>query len=151
MDLESGNAPNGNGKKFPWYIKYIVTLVIGAFISLTCFGLLDLYNQTDTAIIYRYLSDGFFVAGAVLAGLGLLTVASAGGTFDMLTYGIRLSFVLFKRDISKEKRFARDFYEYRKMRQEKEHHFGYLLAVGLFYIALSVLFVIFYNNVALCQ
>jgi hypothetical protein len=85
----------------------------------------------------------------MISGLGLLTVASDGGTFDMLNYGVSLFFLMFRRDISKEKRAAKDFYEYRKLRHEKKHNFLYLIIIGAFYIILSLIFALLFNKISI--
>jgi hypothetical protein len=114
--------------------------------TLLVFAYNDLFQQTELKTIYRYLSDGFIVPGILICGLGLLTVASDGGTFDMLGYSVSLFFLMFKRDISKEKREVKDFYEYRKLRHEKKHSFLYLIIIGAFYIVLSLIFFLLYNK-----
>ena len=75
---------------------------------------------------------------------GLLVVSANGGTFDMLVFGTRQFFNLFRKKFNREE--AQSFYEYRKAKSEHKNEFWYLVIIGLVYITLSAIFLIIYYN-----
>lgn len=96
---------------------------------------------------YFLLTNAFFGSGVIFAGIGLLVVASNGGVFEMLIYGIRRFVSLFQRDHNKIK--FKTFYDYQIYRSgEPKASFGFLLIVGLLYIAVSLLFLMLYYKAA---
>ena len=125
--------------------KYIITSAIGlAFAALIVFSK-NVLSQTDSKAVFHILCDGFFVPGVCITCYGLLVFSSNEGTFDMLIYGTKKFASLFKKDASKEK--YKTFYEYKAVQHEKRTSFAYLLIVGLAFIAISMVFLIFYYNV----
>lgn len=125
--------------------KYLIAFVLGAIIVLAVLFSKDTFNHTAASDIYKDLCDGFFVAGAIMTGLGLLVFASNGGAFDMLSYGMIRFFGLFKRDVTKVK--FRTFYDYRKAQQEKKRNFGYIVIEGCVFLAVATAFLLLFNNV----
>ena len=93
----------------------------------------------------KILCDGFFVPGVVILGFGLLVVASNGGTFDMIVYGTKKFFDLFRRNAYK--RVNETFYEYKKAKSDKKIEFLYMIITGLVFIAISIIFLVLYYNV----
>ena len=127
------------------YLKYIITVTIGlAFSALIIFSK-DIFNQESTTEVMKILCDGFFVPGVVILGFGLLVVASNGGTFDMIVYGTKKFFDLFRRNAYK--RVNETFYEYKKAKSDKKIEFLYMIITGLVFIAISIIFLVLYYNV----
>ncbi|MFA6730920.1 MAG: DUF3899 domain-containing protein [Eubacteriales bacterium] len=126
-------------------IPFIVSLSVGGLIFAGVFALYGGRGE-DMPQTLRRLSDSFLIPGVLFIGIGMLTVISAQGTFDMLRYGIRTFFLLFKRDISKEKRTYRDFYEYRLAMSEKKREYLHLIFAGLVYLLLAVIFLLLFNK-----
>jgi hypothetical protein len=124
--------------------KFLITLGIGLAIALIAMLGYGVFSLTDTAQLYRRLSDSFFIPGVVIAGFGLLIFASNGGVFDMLSYGVGTFFSVFRRNM---KRKHKDFYEYQKARHEKDRSFGYLVLAGVVLIAVAAVFVLLYLKV----
>lgn len=93
----------------------------------------------------RYLSDGFFVAGLLMTGLGALIWISTTGFFDIMSYGVRSLTVLFSS--LKHPRDHKTYYDYKLERDAKrgKPRFSILL-VGLASVALSALFLALYYN-----
>ena len=90
------------------------------------------------------LTNATFVVGVLCVAFGLLVVAANGGAFEMLTYGIRRFFSLFKRDPSAVK--FKTFYDYHVYRSdEPKKSVLYFIIVGAFYIGISMLFLAIYN------
>ena len=124
-----------------WYLKYLVAFVIGALITLLCAWLRGLFKGDGASDVRFILSDSFLVSGVLLAGVGGLMFSSARGTFDMFSYGVKMFFVPFRRNMRPEDRFARDFFEYREEKRQKSarREYLYLILVGAFYLLLSAL------------
>jgi len=88
--------------------------------------------------VFRLLSDACMVAGVLIGGVGALLFASNSGTFDMLIYGIKHLFDLFRPNARNEK--YRDFYEYKKAKGDRNRPFGHLLVAGLVFLLLAGVF-----------
>ena len=90
----------------------------------------------------RCLSDGCFVVGLMMTGVGLLTWVATTGFFDMLSYGViygvRAFVGLFG---GSRKPNDQSFYDYKMAKDEKRGSTQYaILASGIVFIGLSVVF-----------
>ena len=126
-------------------LPYLITTLVGAAIVVTIILAQRIWTAEDMTEIMRRLSDAFFVAGVCIGGVGLLVFASTGGVFYMLTFGIIRLFDLFRRNINERK--YKDFYEYKESKKDKKHGFGFMLVVGLVFIAIAGAFLAAYYNV----
>ncbi len=98
-----------------------------------------------SALNCRYLSDGFFVAGLLLTGLGALIWISTTGFFDIMSYGVHSLTVLFSS--LKRPKDHETYYDYKVARDAKRGKPRFvILFVGLGCIALSVLFLALYYH-----
>lgn len=125
--------------------KYIITSSIGLVVAILIVLSKDIFSQSEATKVYHILCDAFFVPGVCITCFGLLVFTSNEGTFDMIVYGTKKFFSLFKKDMSNEKH--KTFYEYRVAQHEKKFSFAYLLYVGLAFIVISLVFLIFYYNI----
>ncbi len=126
------------------YLKYVITFAVGLVIAFLVLIVKDIFNLSNKIDIIIALCDSAFVSGVLIMSFGLLCLADKGGTFDMLAYGIRRFFGIFRRDVTKVK--YRTFYEYRKAMQERNIHFGYLLIIGGIYLVTFLVFLIIYYS-----
>ena len=126
-------------------LPYLITTLVGAAIVVTIILAQRIWTAEDMTEIMRRLSDAFFVAGVCIGGVGLLVFASNGGVFYMLTFGVIRLFDLFRRNINERK--YKDFYEYKESKKDKKHGFGFMLVVGLVFIAIAGAFLAAYYNV----
>lgn len=126
-------------------LVYGISAFVGVAIVVISICAKQIWAQPSTVEVMRILSDSCFLSGILLAGLGLLIVASNGGAFDMLAYAVRVFFLRFKRDINKRK--YKDFYEYREEKKGEKRSMAFLLIVGLVFIALAILFLVLYYNI----
>ena len=131
--------PNVEEIKERWWLKYLITAgVLAVMVVLTAWmqgafakvteQILEQYGVTEVQYRFQQWSNAFAVPGILAVCFGLLIVASNGGTFDMLAYGVTSLFRLFKRDPLDRK--YGNFYEYRKAKQEKKRDFWYMVIVG---------------------
>ena len=122
--------------------KYLITFSIGLGVALLIMISKNIFTETDQQQVYQILSDSFFVPGVVITGFGLLVFASNGGAFDMLTFGMKKFFSLFKKDLSgitKE-----TFYDYSMAKHGEHLSFAYMIVVGLILIGISIIFLMLY-------
>ena len=122
--------------------RYLITLASGIVLGILVLLLEHCFTETDTKEIMRFLCDATFIPGMIFICIGLLCFADKGGTFDMLAYGVRRFFSVFKRDLTDVK--FRTFYDYRKAMQEREIHYAFFIAAGVTYILISLIFLYFY-------
>lgn len=141
--------PNVEVVKGRWWIKYLITVGVLAVIAVLVAwarGAFGPISQTELAELkitelqcrMRQWSDAFFVSGVLGLGFGLIIVASNGGAFDMIAYGFRALFSVFKKD-PVDRKYA-TFYDYRKAREKKKRSFWYLVIVGGAFVLVSVAF-----------
>ena len=124
------------------FLGSFITFLVGAVFVLIIIFTKNIFVETEPMKIYRTLTDAFFVPGILILSFGLLVLASNGGVFDMLRYGTMRFISLFKRDHN-DVRF-RTYAEYVSAKHETKTPFMYLVYVGLFYIAISLIFLYFY-------
>lgn len=124
--------------------KYLITIIIGLVFTGLILLSKDIIFQENAKDVFHILTDSFFVTGVVLSGVGVIIFASNEGTFDMLKFGVIKFFDLFKRDMTKVK--YRTFYDYRVERLEHKQGFGFMLLVGIGFIAISIIFLLLYLN-----
>ncbi|MDE7264328.1 MAG: DUF3899 domain-containing protein [Anaeroplasmataceae bacterium] len=122
-------------------IKYSLATAFGIFFTLTIICSKQIWT-CRTKEVFKVLTDSFFASGVILFCFGLLILSYNEGTFDMVMFGVKRFFGLFRKDLSKLK--DETFYDYRCAKHEYKKGFGYLLIVGLVFIAFSLLFLIFY-------
>lgn len=124
-------------------LEYSITTVIGlAFVSLIIFSK-NIVNA-ETQEVFKILTDAFFAVGVVISCMGLLVVSYNGGTFDMLGYGMIKLVNVFKKDVTKLK--YKTFYDYHQAKHEEPMSFWYMIIIGLAFIGISLLFLVFYYN-----
>ena len=90
----------------------------------------------------RDLSDGFFVAGLMMTGVGVLNLIGSTGFFDIFAYGVRtlLSHFTPQKDFPK-------YYDYKAERAEnRKPPLRATLWIGLICVALSAICVMGYYN-----
>lgn len=126
-------------------IRYLITAGVGLVIALCVSFVKSLYWLEDITDIMQALSDCFVVPGLFLILFGLLVVCSNGGTFDMLGFGTKKVISVFKRHPSEKDR--ESFYEYRNRKQESKRSFGYLIIVGVVFLAIGMIFFVLCYNV----
>ena len=99
-------------------------------------------NSELTKVMF-ILSNATFIVGMVCAGFGLLVVASNGGAFEMFVYGMRRFISIFQKDVNKIR--FKTFYDYHIYKSsEPKKSFWYFIIIGVFFIALSGIFLAVY-------
>ena len=125
-------------------LPYIITGAVGIIIFIIVICTQAIWNAEGAKEVMGTLSDACFVPGVLLAGVGLIIFASNGGAFDMLSYAVIRFFDLFKRDVRNKK--YKDFYEYREAKKGKKRSMGFMLIVGVVFIAMAGIFLIVYSQ-----
>ncbi len=137
--------------------KYLITLLVGflgvcgillskaTFVETALTDFLfhqDILQKSVLKATYQDLCDAFFVIGVVMSGMGLLIFTSNEGAFDMMVYGVRSFFDLFRKNPSKK---YPTFYDYQTSRATKKLKFGFMLTCGIFFTAVSLLMYYLYT------
>lgn len=127
------------------FLKYLITSLVGLSIATIIIFSKGILTVETTTQVMAILCDAFFAPGVIFVCFGLIVVASNGGAFDMLSYGVSLIFVLLKKNIKERK--YKDFYEYSQAKKEKrkgKSSIAFILIVGLIMVAISMIFLAFY-------
>ncbi len=134
-----------NKKCIPWSLLVLGELMV-AFLIARYQGLSQAHEPTLNA---RYLSDGFFIVGLFMTGVGLLTWISTTGFFDMMSYGVQYGVRAFIGLFgSNRKPDNQNFYDYKMAKEEKRGKPGYVILLsGAAMILLSVVFLAIHYNI----
>lgn len=94
----------------------------------------------------RYLSDGCFVVGLMVSGIGALIWIASTGFFDMVGYGIQYGIKMLTGIFSANRKPQnKNFYEYKIEKQiNREKTIYFVLICGLIFVGLSLIFLKIY-------
>lgn len=121
------------------YVKWLVCAVVGLAICVTV--VLKERAENGTYDLFHLLSDGCYVAGVALAGVGALVWISSVGGFSALGYAVYL--IKRKKFSSNAKFEARlSYLDYKLSYGEKKKGFSCMLISGLIFIAAAGVFLI---------
>ena len=123
--------------------KYLITLLVDVVVAALIAWSRGVLDQTEIVKVFHILCDSFFVVGVVTTSAGLLIFSSNEGTFDILTYGMKVFLSMFKRDMSRK---YETFYDYREAKSEVKVQFGFLVICGLVMLAISMVMLYFYHQ-----
>ena len=136
--------PNVQEIRGRWWLPYVITFAVLAVFTVLVAWARGCFAEYETKALIGYWCDAFFVPGILCVCFGLLVLGSNGGAFDMLAYGIRRFFGLFKRDVIDRK--YGTFYEYQQARRSKKRSFWYMVIVGGVYLLVSAVLLVIYLN-----
>lgn len=126
------------------YLRYGGALLFGALAALLMISARGIFEETDVVRIYRLLCDGFFLSAVLLIGVGLLTLVSGEGLFDIASYAIAATLHVMRIKKGGEKFIS--FIDYKKEKGSRRHGaMWYLVFVGLFYLAAALVFDMLFN------
>lgn len=125
-------------------LQYGITTFVVALCSLLIMIVQGLFNTTDYQTIMKILTDAFFAPGIIAVCFGLLIVASNGGTFYIFSYGMASFANLFRKDRSKMR--YKTYYDYKEAMKDQQKPYGFILIVGLAFVAISMIFMIIWLN-----
>ena len=123
-------------KNRPW-LKYLIALAAGlaaAFLILLSRGY---FGSEPLSYMDRLKawSDALFIPGALLTAFGCLLFASGQGAFDGVVYAVKsLTWFFSVKSVGKKRESYADF---RERRHGKKRSFGYLIIVGVCFIAVA--------------
>ena len=127
------------------WVQYVSALFVGLVIAVPVAFAQGFSLGQASYLSARYLSDGFFVAGMLLGGIGALVWISSTGFFDIFSYGFHSILVLFSS--LKNPKDHEKYYDYKTMREEKRGQPSYfLLIVGVFFLLLAIICLVLYYN-----
>ena len=119
------------------WVDYLINGVVALVIALLIAFGRGLSTAQRAAENFSDLSDGFFVAGGMMIGVGLLSLIATTGFFDIFSYGMKTLVSHFKPSSYMED--TGKYYDYKMARAEKRKKpLRASLYVGLACIALSL-------------
>ena len=124
-------------------LSWVIPFAVGALITFLVFRYRSGFAYADLKgdRTLACLSDGAFVAGVILLGVGILVWVSTTGFFDMLSYGAHSLLVLFTPLRRPED--MPDYLTWRALRAERRPRPGRaLLAAGLLFLLASALLLV---------
>ncbi len=122
-------------------LKYLIPFLICSIFTVVILATRGSFVKTGKTLMGE-LSDAFFVPGVITLGIGLLVMATNGGAFDMLSFGVLKLFDLLKRDLTKVK--YRTFYDYRQAQKEKKRSFLHVVLIGAGFVLVALVFLVIY-------
>ncbi len=120
--------------------RYLISVAVGLVIVGIVLATRDIFSETDANQILVTLNDAFFISGMCLTCVGGLVFVSNNGIFYMFGYGLSMLFGKRKRNVRERK--YKDFYEYKKAKDEEKRSCAYLLLVGLAFVAVAAILLI---------
>ena len=143
---------NWESSSKPWYVRWGITFAAGLVIVFGFACVKDIFHLEGAARVWRVLCDGCFLAAVLLIGVGLMTLVSSEGTFDILAYGTLCLRSVFTRN--GKDRFERlngesggrpSFYDYKVAKRGTRHTHWYLVFVGLIFLAAAFVCMLMFN------
>ncbi len=124
-------------------LGFWIALGVGAAMAVLIALMRGLIHAENASQAAGLLSDGFFVAGVMLAGAGgLIAISGKTDFFDMLSYGFKSLGVMFT-PFRKPEKHPR-YYEYKQQRKEKRKPPKmFPLYAGLILIAIAAVCLVF--------
>lgn len=116
--------------------KFLIDAAVGLVIAIGVTSLQGVWTAQTASDVLRCVSDGLFVAGALLIAAGGLQWTYNGGAFDGLTFAFKTGVARIRRDFEKS---HMHFSEYQQQREAKASSPRYLLLSGACYFALAVI------------
>lgn len=127
----------------PWLIEAGIGLLV--FMAVAIWR--GVFGTDDITVVYKGLSDAFFVPGAFMLGIGILSFCASDGMFDIFGYGVKSLKTLFTP-------FGRDdehlrYYDYKQEKASRRGKPKYRsMIIGLVFIAGAVVCLLLYNRVS---
>ena len=128
-------------------LQYGITSTFVLVIALIyCFSMGAFSGTVQDAM--KYLSNGFLIPGAVVAGVGLLLWVGKFGTFDGFKYAINGAARRFSTTKNNFGERQQDFYTYKQEKDEKGRvWYPFLVIVGGAAVGISLVFQILFSLV----
>lgn len=123
--------------------KYLIDLVIGLLLAVGLCAAQGLSNAETARDVFRILSDGFFVPGAIFLCLGGLTFTRNGGVLDGLVFTFKNAFARIRSDYETVRM---TFAEYREERESKASSPMPSVLAGLTHLAIALILFAIYSR-----
>ena len=120
------------------YLPLIIAVSAGLAVAALTALKQGLFEAASPQEAYKALCDAFFVPGAVLCCLGMLSFVAYGGFFDIFAYAIKSIKHLFIPSASRDHLRYYDYRLEKEARRQKPRYFT--LKVGMIFMLLSVIF-----------
>lgn len=144
VQAEQNTPPNVEQLKTRRWLTYVIAAGVLAVLTLLMGILFNGYSAGDAKTLVGAWSSAFSVPGIICLGVGLLIWCSNEGAFDMLSYGVRSFFRLFRKDV-KDRKYG-DYYGYQQARKDRKKPFLYMIAVGGAYLLVGIILIVIYSQ-----
>lgn len=121
--------------------KYLITMAAGLAAVLMIILWKDIFAQTEAVRVYHILCDAFFAVGTVITCVGLLVFTTNEGVFHGVIYAFGSFINMFKKDMNVKNE---SYYDFKEARSSKKISFGFMLVVGLVFLAVSMIMLLLY-------
>jgi len=115
-------------------IKFLVYTGIGFVVAFLVMWRQDIFHAETAQDVLRFVSDGFFVSGALLILFGGFNWTYNGGVLDGLGYSFKQGFARIRRAYDEERM---TFAQYRERREEKATSPKPLVLSGLVHLVIA--------------
>lgn len=137
-------------KQFP-LVKYAIILIIALALVLVICGVNGLLTENKSPMeTAKICCDAFFVAGAVILGLGALSWCKTKGAFDGIGFAVSSYLDLHRVNVKQRMTWQKkeSFEEYVKRKHKKDGFKQYLpmLIVGALLIVVAVICLVVYHS-----
>lgn len=136
----------------PWYVRWGIAFAAGLAVLVAFSFTRGILDVEGAARVWRILCDGCFLAAVLLIGVGLMTLVSSEGTFDILSYGTMcLRSVLSKNGKEKFESLGEEngkrptFFDYKMAKHGTRRTHWYLVFVGLIFLAGAFFCMLMFN------
>lgn len=136
---------NRESSSRPWYVRWGISFAVGLVIAFAVACARGVFRVSGAARVWRILCDGCFVSAVLLMGVGLMTLVSSEGMFDIVSYGFLCLRSTFQKGEKRGKRLPggeseengerATFYDYKVAKRGTRSTHWYLLFVGLIFLA----------------
>lgn len=121
--------------------QWLISLGVAILMVVACLFIFKI-TSADTAVkVLTCLCNSFFITGGVVLCFGLLIWCANHGSFTGLSYGFKQIFEKrrFEKQFEKRERYG----EYRERKLKNQHEFMHMIIVGLGFVVISFIFLLF--------
>lgn len=115
--------------------RYLITLAIGLAMASIIWVRDGLFSTRNTQQILKSVSNGSFLAGTLLVGVGLMVFISNSGFFDAFRY---TALSIFRSFTAKGEANKEEMADYKARRRERKGQMAHLIIVGLVFMAVAL-------------
>jgi len=126
-------------------VKFLVYTGIGFVAAFLVMWRQDIFHAETAQDVFRFISDGFFVSGALLFLIGGFTWTYNGGALDGLGFSFKQGLARIRKSYDEDRM---TFAQYREQREEKATSPKPMLLSGLVHLVIATAALVGYMLIA---